>query len=135
MNITDVMPIRAEVGLLNLAASTSFLRPTAASFLERVAYHRLIQVNKGHSPEQIQHDKLAMVKSMIHSVETGLSRGLIGPGARNKLADVFLGKIVYKSSEVRRLFMEKHGMNPPGFVLISPTARCNLEMQGLLRRQ
>ena len=73
MNITDVMPIRAEVGLLNLAASSSFLRPTTASFLERVAYHRLIQVNKNHSPEQIQHDKLAMVKSMIHFVETGLS--------------------------------------------------------------
>jgi MoaA/NifB/PqqE/SkfB family radical SAM enzyme len=124
------MPVRAEVGLLNLAASTSFLRPTAASFLERVAYHRLIQVNKDHFPEQIQHDKLAMVNAMIHSVETGLSRGLIGSSARNKLAEVFLGKIVYRSNEVRRLFMEKHGMNPPGFVLISPTARCNLKCKG-----
>jgi len=130
MNITDVMPIRAEVALLNLAASTSFLRPTTASFLERVAYHRLIQVNKGHYPEQIQYDKLAMLKAMIHSAETGLSRGLIGPGARNKLADVFLGKIVYKSSEARRQFVEKHEMNPPGFVLISPTARCNLKCKG-----
>jgi MoaA/NifB/PqqE/SkfB family radical SAM enzyme len=130
MNITDAMPVRAEVGLLNLAASTSFLRPTAASFLERVAYHRLIQVNKDHFPEQIQHDKLAMVNAMIHSVETGLSRGLIGSSARNKLAEVFLGKIVYRSNEVRRLFMEKHGMNPPGFVLISPTARCNLKCKG-----
>jgi len=130
MNITDVIPVRAEVGLLNLAASTSFLRPTAAGFLERVAYNRLIQVNNDNFPEQIQHDKLAMIKSMIHSAETGLSRGLIGSSARNKLAEVFLGKIVYKPNELRRLFMEKHGMFPPGFVLISPTARCNLKCKG-----
>ena len=130
MNITDVMPVRAEVGLLNLAASTSFLRPTAANFLERVAYHRLIQVNEDHSPEQIQHDKLAMVKTMIHSVETGLSRGLIGPSARNKLAEVFLGKIVYKPKDVCQQFAEKHGMRPPGFVLLSPTACCNLKCKG-----
>jgi MoaA/NifB/PqqE/SkfB family radical SAM enzyme len=130
MNITEIMPVRAEVGLLNLAASTSFLRPTAANFLERAAYHRIVEVNKNNLPEGVQFDKLAMVKAMIHSIETGLSRGLIGSGARNKLADVFLGKIVYKPNKVRRLFMEKHGMNPPGFVLISPTARCNLKCKG-----
>lgn len=130
MNITNVMRVRAATWLLNLAASKSFLRPMMASILERTAYNHLIQVNKDHFPEQIQHDKLAIMKAMIQSSETGLSRGLIGPHARNKLAEVFLGKIVHKPEEVRRRFFEKHGMNPPGFLLISPTACCNLKCKG-----
>lgn len=130
MNITDVIPVRAEVGLLNLAVSASFLRPTAARFLERVAYHRLVEVNEDHHPERVQYDKLAMVEAMIHSAELGLSRGLIGSNARNKVAEVFLGKIVHKPSKVCQEFVKKYGMNPPGFIVMSPTARCNLKCKG-----
>ncbi|MCK4649498.1 hypothetical protein KAT51_08235, partial [bacterium] len=130
MNITEIIPRKAEVGLINLAASTSLLRPTAAKLLEQIAYHLAMKMNVNSYPQGIQLDKFNILKAMIHSSETGLSRGLIGSGARNKLAEVFLGKIVHKSSEARRLFIEKHGMKPPGFVLVSPTSHCNLKCKG-----
>jgi len=130
MNITNIIPRKAEMELLNYAASTSLLRPTAAKLLEQIAYHHTMNLNPNCYPPGIQLDKLSMLKAMIHSVETGLSRGLIGSGARNKLAEMLLGKIMLKPKENSQLFMEKHGMNPPGFVLISPTARCNLKCKG-----
>ena len=130
MNITNIIPLRAEIALLRLAISASFLRPAIVSLLERVAYHEIMEVNVTDDPEEIQADKLAMVRSIIRSGQKGLSRGLIGPNARQKLADIFLGKITYRPGNVDQEFSEKYGVNPPGFILISPTGRCNLKCNG-----
>jgi MoaA/NifB/PqqE/SkfB family radical SAM enzyme len=130
MNIAKAIPLRAQVGLLNLAACTSRLRPTAAKLLERAAYYHMVEVNDNHLPEEVQLDKVAMIKAMIRSAERGLSRGLIGSSAWNKLTGVFLGKIMYRSNELRQQFLERYSMKPPAFVLISPTGRCNLKCKG-----
>ncbi len=130
MNIVNAIPLRAQVGLLNLAASASLLRPTAAKLLERAAYYRMVELNDNNLPEEVQIDKVAMIKAMIHSAERGLSRGLIGSSAWNKLTGVFLGKIMYKANELGQQFLKRYGMKPPAFVLISPTGRCNLKCKG-----
>jgi len=130
MNIIDVIPQKAEVGLLNFAASTSFLRPTAAKFLDKIAYHYIIECNNDNYPMGVQRDKVDMVKAMISSAERGLSRDLIGTDARNKLADVFLEKIMLKPDDISKQYIEIHGMRPPGFIVIAPTGRCNLECKG-----
>jgi MoaA/NifB/PqqE/SkfB family radical SAM enzyme len=130
MNITEIIPRKAEVGLINLAASTSFLRSTTAKVLEQVVYYHSKNLDNNYFPQGVKNDKVSILKAMIHSTETGLSRGLIGSESWNKLTEVLLGKIMLKPKERRRLFKEKHGMNPPGFLLISPTARCNLKCKG-----
>ena len=88
MNITEIIPRKVEVGLINLAASTSFLRPTAAKVLEQVAYYHTMSLNDNSYPQGVKNDKLSMLIAIIHSAETGLSRGLIGSTARGKRSEV-----------------------------------------------
>ncbi|RKX21172.1 MAG: radical SAM protein [Candidatus Zixiibacteriota bacterium] len=130
MNIVDAIPQKAEVSILNLAASVSFLRPTAAKFLEKVAYHYMIERNTKNFPVGVQRDKLDMLKAMISSTERGLSQGLIGKNAQHKLVEVLLGKIMLKPDDISQQYVKKHGMNPPGFIVIAPTGRCNLKCKG-----
>ncbi len=130
MRISNAISRRAVGSIVNYTVTESLLRPTVVRLLEWAAYHHMVERNSDNLPIEVQLDKVAMLKAMIHSAEAGFSRGLIGPMARNKLAEVFLGKIVYKPKEVRQEFVEKHGMRPPGFVLLSPTARCNLKCKG-----
>jgi len=130
INIIDAIPLRAEVEILKYATSLTYFRPMAVKILENYAYHRLIEVNNNGDPENVQRDKLAMLKAMINSVEIGLSHGYIGSNARKKLAEVFLQKIIFKRSKARQLFADRYGINPPGFIVLSPTARCNLRCKG-----
>lgn len=130
MNIANLIPIQTGIGILDFASSTPILRPSIGKILEHFAYHKLVEENSCDYPEQVQRDKAAMTMALINSIERGLSRGLIGASPRHKLAEVFLGKIMFKPVEARRRFIEEHTISPPGFITISPTACCNLKCQG-----
>jgi len=130
MSLLNLIPLQIGTGILDIATSAPILRPSVRKKLESIAYHRAVEVNKDGFPIEVQRDKAAIVTAMIHSVERGLSRGFIGPCARHKLAEVFLGKIMFKPKEARQRFKEQNGILPPAFITISPTARCNLKCTG-----
>ncbi|MFA3781610.1 radical SAM/SPASM domain-containing protein [Melioribacteraceae bacterium 4301-Me] len=57
----------------------------------------------------------------------------ISASVRRKILDVFVGRVFLKSDETEQSvqqFREEFGQNPPGFITISPTKKCNLRCIG-----
>jgi MoaA/NifB/PqqE/SkfB family radical SAM enzyme len=130
MRIAKYIPLAWRMKLLDIMATVPVLRPPVWRILNRVAHRAFIENNPGGHPQGVQEDKVAMLQAIMNTIERGLASGLIGPNVRHKLAEVYLGMIVFKPQNARRLFMENYGMRPPGFITISPTARCNLRCSG-----
>lgn len=130
MPIGQFVKNAAAAGALDILSAAPFLRRPLFRHLGDLAYESVVVRNPRGHPEATQRDKLSMILAMLHSIEQGLARGLIGTAARHKLATVFLAKILFPDSKVRREFVAQHKMTPPGFVTISPTAFCNLRCTG-----
>ncbi len=130
MKILNLIPLQTGIGIVDFATSTPFLRSFIGKALARLAYYNVLKVNDYSFPVEVQRDKVAMIIAIIYSVERGLAHGLINPTVRHKLAEIFFGKIMLKPEEQRRQFKAQFGTDPPGFITISPTARCNLKCHG-----
>jgi len=130
MSVVKYVPLSWRMKLLDVVATVPVLRPPVWRVLNRVAHRAFIENNPRGHPVSIQEDKVAMLQAIMHTVERGLASGLIGPNVRHKLAEIYLGKIVFKPQKKRRTYLFEHGMLPPGFLTISPTARCNLRCSG-----
>ncbi len=73
----------------------------------------------------------AMYKTYVRN----LDRGNISSKVTKRIIESFLGSVLLrnkssKSIESRMMFKEKYGVNPPTFITISPTKRCNLKCVG-----
>ncbi len=80
-------------------------------------------------PEAVMRDKRDLVVAMLTSIDRGLSRGLISRDYWSRFFDAFALMFVRGYPKVKE-FRERHGIEPPGFVTISPTHFCNLKCDG-----
>jgi len=80
-------------------------------------------------PRKVAQDKQDMVLAMLCSIDRGLATGLISKSYWKKFFDSFVCMFVRGYKNVVA-FREKYKMEPPGFVTISPTHRCNLRCEG-----
>jgi len=71
--------------------------------------------------------------AMYRSYVRNLDRKYISAKITNRILESFLGSVLLRKhslNESKRVFQEKHGINPPSFVTISPTKKCNLKCTG-----
>ncbi len=76
--------------------------------------------------------KAQFLISLLHQVVKNIRKGYISYDYIEKARKVLVGKqfLGEKRREIKEKFKEKYGMEPPGFITISPTQKCNLRCIG-----
>jgi hypothetical protein len=130
MQADSFLPSVWGTQLLTKSLSLRPVRTLLRDILKKRMYLHLVKQNPLQFPANVQQDKYALISAVVSSLDKGLDRGLIGPIAQRRLAEILVGKIYIKSNPRFQEFTEKYGWHPPGFITLSPTARCNLTCPG-----
>jgi len=116
--------------LANNVLANDAIRRLALKAGEKKIYHNLVEKNNGASPIRSQEDKYYMLRNMLHSINRAMENKRVSPSVRRGLIKILVGKVLLESNATIRAFKEAHGFKAPGFLLISPTKRCNVHCTG-----
>ena len=116
--------------MLRAVIANDTLRALASGLADRKLYQSLIEGHPLLSPVQCQRDAYHLLRNLLRSVDHALSQDRIARAARQAILDVFVGQYVLNEDDRRAAFTEKHGFEPPGFLVISPGKRRNLTATG-----
>lgn len=101
---------------------------------ERSAYQSLIEVNEDHRPMAVQKEKLQIMLNLMDTAFKRMEEGLYSKNVIKQGMDVFVRQMLFSpkgnTKEVIDDFRAKYGREPPGFLVIGPTQRCNLRCKG-----
>ncbi len=116
--------------LANTVLGNDALRRLALKVGDKKIYHAFVEKNSSGSPIRCQEDKYYMLRNMLNSINRALENKRVSPSVRRGLIKILVGKVLLESNTTIRAFNETHGFGAPGFLLISPTKRCNLRCIG-----
>ncbi len=119
-----------SLNLANTVLGNDALRRLALKVGDKKIYHTFVEKNSSGSPRRCQEDKYYMLRNMLNSINRALENKRVSPSVRRGLIKILVGKVVLESNPTIRAFNETHGFGAPGFLLISPTKRCNLRCIG-----
>lgn len=105
------------------------IRKLILSVIDKLLFKNYPKLNRHNRPIKVQEDKAAMVSSILHAVDRGLSQGTISKKVWKKFLKSF-GSIYAYDDGKTEAFAKKYGSEPPGFLTISPGALCNLNCSG-----
>ena len=77
-------------------------------------------------------DKMAIGLAIINSIEKAIAEDRLSEITARKLLKIFAADVLIRKGEPSAIqrFIARHGVNPPGILLISPTKTCNLRCIG-----
>jgi len=85
------------------------------------------------SLKQVQEKKYQFLVAMLESIKRNIDKGYVSLTVIDRVIDTLI-KFGFAERGVLRpehlKFKEKYGMLPPGFIVISPTQKCNLNCAG-----
>lgn len=114
-------------GLLDAAMANDAVRAMILKKADKKIYELFVEMNPQKRPRQVQVDKWAITRNLLYGVDKALKRKTISARGRKGLLKVLLGNIFLGGREEMQKFKEKYGVEPPGFLTISPGAACNLQ--------
>lgn len=82
----------------------------------------------------VQEKKYQYLSAILHTAVKNMDRGFISKNVIHNVIEVFVKNALMQNnhenlqSEIK--FKEKYGIEPPGFLVLSPTQRCNLSCIG-----
>ncbi len=117
-------------GALDRMVRSPLFRRWALARGEQQLYQQYVVQNADRLPERIQEIRCKALGNLLHSVDRALADGRIAPGVRRAIVKNFIGGLVIGETERQKPFRETHGYDPPTFLTISPTKRCNLKCKG-----
>jgi len=95
-------------------------------------YFSLVEDNKSF-PKNVQIKKYEFLIAMLESTKRNYDKGFISKKIINRIIETlvkysFVQRDIYK--EKRDNFKKKYGIEPPSFIVFSPTQKCNLHCIG-----
>jgi MoaA/NifB/PqqE/SkfB family radical SAM enzyme len=105
------------------------IRKPILSLVDKSLVKNYPKLNRYNRPVKVQEDKAAMVSSMLHAIDNGLTQGMISKNVWKKFLKSFSSIYTY-DERITESFKAKYGIEPPGFITISPSAVCNLKCTG-----
>ena len=81
-------------------------------------------------PLGIQEMRYTALMNLLRSLERAVADGRLAPRPRMGILKVFVGQVVAGGRRNVVPFQQRHGFEPPAFLVISPTQRCNLYCAG-----
>ncbi len=107
------------------------LRRIFINKIKKSVYKHLV-IKNGSSIKEVQIKKYQFVSSLLDSIDRALQEGFITAEVAEKSFKT-LGKNFINSKEIiliHKNFCKKYGKNPPLFVVLAPTQKCNLACTG-----
>ncbi|MEM4702998.1 MAG: radical SAM protein [Candidatus Pacearchaeota archaeon] len=120
------------VSLLKKAIFTPILQTIFLNSLERRMYKDIVEKNP-HCLRKVKLMKFNFARALLTCSVRNFKKGYISKEVANKLVHVFVqGNMVKGAKELRTIdkFRQDFGIWPPGFIVLSPTQRCNLRCVG-----
>jgi len=77
---------------------------------------------------QVQMDRLDCAIALLRGLDRVMRRGLVSRRFMRTILEAFLGNVFMNEELVKKA--KKLGFEPPSFITISPTGRCNLKCKG-----
>ncbi|MDD3642809.1 MAG: radical SAM/SPASM domain-containing protein [Candidatus Krumholzibacteria bacterium] len=111
---------------LRLGASSNPINSVVRRGIKKRIRQEIMSNNPFGFPQQVLQDKYDMAVAILDSASSAFDRGIIGPAAGDRIMNVLLQQGFLKKDPRHEAFLRRHGIYPPGFMVISPTMRCNL---------
>lgn len=129
LNVDTILRSGAT-GALDAAVQIKPFRQALIRHADRRLTRSFIEENQDHMPLRVQRMRKRALMNLLYSIERGITRGTVGPGVRKQVLSSFVGNVLTGEKDRMRPFRETHGFDPPSFLTISPTKRCNLQCTG-----
>lgn len=117
---------RAALRAVDAALGSGAVRRLALARAER-ALHEFYCVKRFEGlPLGVQEFRLRALMNLLRGIERAVADGRIGARARRGILESLVGNVIYKARRNVDSFILRHGFEPPAFLVVSPTQRCNL---------
>jgi MoaA/NifB/PqqE/SkfB family radical SAM enzyme len=78
----------------------------------------------------MQEGRCLMLNNLLRSVDRAIADSRVSSKVSRKIISNFAGRVLMSESDCTKNFTSKHGFEPPAFLTISPTKKCNLFCKG-----
>ncbi len=120
------------VKVLKEFARYKFLRKHLLRKADKILYNFILKDDDYLKSVQLK--KYQFMSAMIHSAGNNIDKKYISRHVLNKLIEVLVENSFLNNTEEHKrkfeMFTEKYGNNPPNFIVLSPSQRCNLHCTG-----
>ena len=126
----DALLKKISVGAMDIALRPKLVRHWAVSQGDKKLHDFFVNQNADKNPQRVQEMRYLAVSNLLHALDKAVEEGRLSDTVRQALLRVFIGQVLTGESERMRPFREEHGFEPPSFLTISPTQKCNLMCKG-----
>ncbi len=116
--------------VLDVAVRSTSIRNWALKRGANQLHNFFVVENEENLPYKVQEMRYLALTNLLHTVNKALADGRISAQVRRGIIKNFVGKVITGEHERQRPFREQYGFNPPSFLTISPTKKCNLACKG-----
>ncbi|MFP4066899.1 MAG: radical SAM/SPASM domain-containing protein [Spirochaetaceae bacterium] len=115
---------------LDVAVQLKPFRSWLIARAERHLEQKFFEENRDRMYLRVQRMRKQALMNLLYSIDRGIRRRIISPHVRKRVLSTFVGNVLTGEKDRMKPFREQHGFDPPTFVTISPTKRCNLQCTG-----
>lgn len=127
----------SPAAILDAVIARDSLRHIALKITDRRLYQNWLEKSSNPEPFHCRQDAYYLLRNLFYSLDRALSEKRIAPAVRRSILETLIGGFFLnldtregKAGKIQNQFLEKYGFLPPGFLVISPTKRCNLRCVG-----
>lgn len=128
MSIKDVLIKRSVAAVSEPLISNAAIRRLVFGYVEKALYRETYERGPMDCSHQALQDRLDCVSALLNGVDRAMRRGIISRNAVRAILEAFIGNILLGQGIAEA--EKRLGYEPPGFITISPTGRCNLKCRG-----
>lgn len=121
---------RLSIQAADLALQVPALRRWAVGKGDRLLYDFYCVKRFEGLPLGVQEFRHRAIVNLLRSLERAVTDGRFSRRARQGVLRVFVGNVVMNARKNVAPFIEEHGYEPPAFLVVSPTQKCNLYCTG-----
>lgn len=115
--------------ILELGVCSQSFRSLGLKWAEKELSKHYTDCHDNLSPS-VARFRAQSVINLLRSIDRAVADGRIGHRVRRSIIDIFIGFFVMEDKQRQDCFFKRHGFEPPSFLVISPTKKCNLRCMG-----
>jgi MoaA/NifB/PqqE/SkfB family radical SAM enzyme len=127
---TDAVVRNVSIRAVDAALGSSVLRKLALARADRALYDFYCVRRFEGLPLGVQEFRHGALMNLLRGIERAVGDGRISARARRGILESLIGNVIVKARKNVASFIARHGSEPPSFLVVSPTQRCNLLCTG-----
>jgi MoaA/NifB/PqqE/SkfB family radical SAM enzyme len=126
----DTLLKKISIGAADAVLRPKSVRQWALKQGDKKLYDFFVNQNNNHIPPKVQEMRFSITSNLLRALNQAWDEGRLSEEVRRGMLRVLLGQVLTGETERMRPFKERYGFEPPSFLTISPTQKCNLHCQG-----